>query len=50
MSLAGDQYLLLYATTADAVSLVNRSGRRLWFESPPGTVWPSGSPSAVVGL
>ncbi|MFO1459757.1 MAG: beta-galactosidase [Verrucomicrobiota bacterium] len=48
VSLAGDQYLLLYATTADAVSLVNPGPVKLWFESPPGTVWPSGKPVEVV--
>ena len=48
VSMAGDQYVLLYATTAEAQSLVNPGSVKLWFESPPGTVWPSGQPVDVV--
>ncbi|HRI13382.1 MAG TPA: beta-galactosidase [Verrucomicrobiota bacterium] len=48
LSLAADQYVLLYATTGAAPSLVNPTPVKLWFESAPSAVWPDGQLSSVV--
>lgn len=47
LTLQGDQYVLLYATTAPGQSLLNPSPVKLWFEAAPNSVWWGGNPAAV---
>ncbi|MSU37157.1 MAG: hypothetical protein EXS36_19095 [Pedosphaera sp.] len=48
LTLAGDQYVLLYATTRPEDSLISPSSVKLWFESAPNSVWPGGDPTHMI--
>ncbi|MGK0185668.1 MAG: hypothetical protein ACI9R3_001446 [Verrucomicrobiales bacterium] len=50
LSLTGDEFVLLYVYNdeASSTSLVNPSPHKLWIESAPTTVWPSGAGFEVI--